>query len=298
MTGRKILVAGGSGRLGSEILRQLGDRGVSAARRAPAGSDVVRLDKCGLAEPSRWSGIAAAINCVGLVHGQARELQTANVEFAFELARQAREGGIGTFVQVSSFSVWGAAEFIDASSPVAPDSDYGRSKAEAEERVLALASAQFRPVAVRLPFMFSATHPGLIATMIKGVETLRIFPVRSKGQTLRSMLTYAGAAQALIQIANADRQSCSILAAADPAPLDLKSFIAAIGQVAGKRILPLPLPAPAETLLARLAPGLVRRIMRSSVLAAELNCLADDPPGSVLREINQILGQARAARDA
>ena len=287
MTGGRILVAGASGRLGAEVLRILSDRAVPATRQAPVGPDSVMLDASGVADGSQLSDISAVINCAGAVKGTQADLYAANVTFAQRLARQARDRGVGAFVQVSSFAVFGFPESICTETQVAPKSAYGVSKAKAESRILALASEKFRPVVVRLPFMFIAAHPGLLGTMVKGLGVLGVVPLRSGAPTLRSMLTYAGAAQVLAEAA--DSRSGPILAAADPSALDLHKFALAVGRAHQKKIIALHVTGVLEELAYRFAPGLVRRILRSSVLCPQANYLRDRWEGWVDNEIEEIL---------
>jgi nucleoside-diphosphate-sugar epimerase len=68
------------------------------------------------------------------------------------LARAARQAGVERFVFASSCSMYGAADAtrpVDESSPLAPLTDYARSKVEAETALLDLADERFAPTSLR-----------------------------------------------------------------------------------------------------------------------------------------------------
>ena len=89
-------------------------------------------------------------HCAAQVYDE-RELQATNIAGTRALARLAA-GKVRRWVQVSSASVYGAVRSgeITEASPIQPDSEYGRTKAEAEAAVLAEAAAGgFKAVVVR-----------------------------------------------------------------------------------------------------------------------------------------------------
>lgn len=295
MSTRKVLVAGATGRLGRDVLRVLGARGVAATRRAD-GAETVLVGPRGVADQTRLSGLSAVINCAGLARGNPEDMEAANVDFAVALAMQARSAGVPVFVQASSFSVYGQVERIFPESPVNPTSSYGRSKAGAEAAIGAMATRDFHPVAIRLPFMFSATDPGLIGTLIKAIERLHIVPLRARGPTLRSMLTYAGAAETLVAIADQNHPKASILAVADPQPFEMRQFAHKLKAAGMGRLVELPIPGALEDAGHALVPGFVGRILRSNMLTPEANFLSDDKGGWVDDEIDRLLSATIARR--
>lgn len=266
-----ILVAGGNGRLGRAVLTQLGATGVAGVRR-PGVAGSVRIDDDGHVDPAALAGVTSIVNCAGRVTGTAAEIHAANVAYPLQLARAARAAGVPCFVQVSSFSVYGRVEHIDADTPLAPEGDYGRSKITAEQGLAALASADFATVALRLPFMFSVNEPALMGRLVPLVRRLHLLPVRRGAPARRSMITYAGAAEALLIAARGTPSGASLAAAADPRPLALDAVARAL-RAQGHRVATVPLPGAAIALTARLVPGIADRLFRSSVLADDQNML-------------------------
>ncbi|MEM9301794.1 MAG: NAD(P)-dependent oxidoreductase [Pseudomonadota bacterium] len=73
-----------------------------------------------------------------------------NRDAAVQLAHRARAAGIPRFVFASSCSVYGVSpDLLDEDSPFRPLTPYARAKAEAESGILALATDEFSPVALR-----------------------------------------------------------------------------------------------------------------------------------------------------
>lgn len=287
MTGR-VLVTGGNGRLGRAVLAALGDRGVAGVRGKGI-NGAIAIDSAGTVDAARLAGIDAVINCAGRVSGAHAEIEQANRLYAVAVARRAREAGVGRFVQVSSFSIYGDAERIDGETSLAPQTDYARSKLAAEHELADLATRDFRVVSLRLPFMFSASEPALLGKLVTAMLKLRMVPVPRGSASRRSMITYGGAAEALATLATAPVAAEGVLVAADPQPLDIALLARTVRARLDTRIAIVPVPAFAARLARALAPDMVDRLMRSSVLAPSANVLAAGTSAPVAAEIETYL---------
>ncbi|MCW4461887.1 NAD-dependent epimerase/dehydratase family protein [Sphingomonas sp. BT-65] len=294
MTGR-ILVTGGNGRLGREILSLLGPRGVAGVRRCNSANAEVTLtisDPLDL-DPARLNGFDAIINCAGRVTGTREELDRVNVSYPLALARHAAVAGVRRFIQVSSFSVYGRTERIDADSPLSPESDYGLSKLASEQKLAALATDTFLVSSLRLPFMFSAAEPALLGRLVSGMLWLRVLPVPYGGVSRRSMITYAGAADALITLATMQDMPTGAIVAADPDPLELTAVADALGECLGRHIAVLPIPATLATLARPLAPTMIDRLLGSNILDRSINWLAGGTRFPAAAEVHLYLDRIR-----
>lgn len=287
MTAR-VLVTGGNGRLGRAVLAALGDRGV-AGIRGEGIDGAIPIDSAGTVDATRLAGIDAVINCAGRVSGTQADIEQANRLYAVAVARRARAAGVGRFVQVSSFSIYGDAERIDGETSPAPQTDYARSKLAAEQELADLATPDFRVVSLRLPFMFSASEPALLGKLVTAMLRLRVLPVPRGSASRRSMITYGGAADALVTLATGPVAADGVLVAADPQPLDIASLARTVRARLEMRIAIVPVPAFAARLARTLAPDMVDRLMRSSVLAASANFLAAGSGAPVAAEIETYL---------
>lgn len=278
-----ILVTGGNGRLGRAVLAQLGAEGIAGVRR-PNIPGAMLIDDDGRVDLKTLTGIDAIVNCAGLAAGATDEIDRANTVYPLTLARAARDAGVGRFVQVSSFSVYGRVQRINTTTSLAPEIDYGRSKLAAEEGLSALAAPGFAVTALRLPFMFSMRDPALMGRLVSLVRRLGLVPIRSDVPAKRSMITYAGAAEALLIALRNTVEGAVVAAAADPRPfalIDIRDILRANGHRVGT----LPVPDVIVALASRLVPGSSDRLFRSSLLADEANMMRHGTAYPVLAEL-------------
>jgi len=218
MTRDRYLVVGANGELGQALLRELGpERAIAATRKADTplpGFEHVRIGQDGTPPAGTLARCAAVINAAGSVTSDKPTLQSANIDLPRAIAHAAKDAGVPRLVQVSSFSILGAAEHIDDRTVERPINAYGRSKAAAEHVLLGNSDDAFSVECVRLPFLFSAAKPSLLAPLLSLATRLRHLPAASGHPVRRSMITYADAAR---QLANAARSGTGgISFAADP----------------------------------------------------------------------------------
>jgi UDP-glucose 4-epimerase len=229
------------------------------------------------------------INCAGLSRGSLQQLEQANVCFAEKLARASKQAGVRHFVQVSSFSVFGRVDQIGPASALRPDSAYGCSKLLAERRLAALAADGFEVTILRLPFMFSAEHPGLLRPLLRGMRRFRIMPARVGGQPLkRSMITFDDAAALLVGLVWAPHRG--VLSAADPEPLALSRLAELARHHWGCSIALLPTPRALASVIGLVSPRIGNSLLKSSVLEASINYLGGERGSRVENELAAYFG--------
>jgi UDP-glucose 4-epimerase len=271
----KILVAGANGALGKTLIGILGPNvAVAGTRRKnwdTPSFDHLYLSKDGAMKTIDGRKFRAVINVAGRVNGNIDELTDANVSFPTKLAKAAREGGVKQFIQVSSFAVYGTAEYIDDGTPEVPANDYGRTKAEGDRLLQALATDDFSVASVRLPFLFDAERPALFRPLFKAARLLPYFPVASQ-PTRRSMISYADAAKALHKLAECRRSG--IFHAAAPTLFDFETFSRLLNEELGFKLRLVCLPDVITNALKLGAPEVHRRLFQSSVLNPQINMIA------------------------
>ena len=209
------------------------------------------------------------INAAGSVTGDDAALDTANIRLPLAIAKAAKAAGLEKMVQVSSFAIAGAADFIESSTPERPINAYGRSKAVGDSEILAIPSDSFAVECLRLPFMFSAEKPGLLSPLFSVADKLRVLPSCADRPFRRSMITYTDAARTLIACA---KDSCNGKSfASDPRLFDYPLFIAILAEEAARQVRILSVPRPLVVAIDFLLPTIGRRLFRSSVLDPCIN---------------------------
>ncbi len=128
---------------------------------------------------SAWfAGFDIVIHCAALVHQRSNQPETiymkVNCELPLFIAGIAKTTGVRKFVQISTVSVYGKAEHIGDSSPELPVNAYGRSKLEADKRLLEMKDDKFEIIILRPPMIYGGGDaPGnmmrLIRLIAKGI---------------------------------------------------------------------------------------------------------------------------------
>jgi len=182
-SGRVILVTGGGGFLGGAIARQMRERGdtvrsISRGRYphlAELGIEHVQGD---LADPiiaaTAVEGVDTIVHVAAKagVWGPEAEYVAANLTATRNLLAAAQAGGIGRFIYTSSPSVVFAQadqKGIDESTPYPSTyfTHYARTKAEAEQEVLAANGAEMQTVSLRPHLIVGPGDPHLLPRIVQ-----------------------------------------------------------------------------------------------------------------------------------
>lgn len=171
LNGKKIVVTGGAGFIGSELCRQLADGGarvvavdnlISGKRENLVGVNEVRLEVADIRETNvmraliRGVDIVYHLACRGVRHSLHAPLENheINATASLGLLRVAREIGVPRFVHVSSSEVYGTARYapMDENHPTFPETVYGASKLAGECYARAYFRSYGYPTVVVRPF--------------------------------------------------------------------------------------------------------------------------------------------------
>lgn len=179
----KILLLGGDGFVGRSFVSLRS--GSSELRIISRVSTFLKHDEIVIKDPWHLSekifhNADIAFNCFGIAHRTDKENETLfykiNRDLAVDLARKAKAAGVRKFVQMSSMAVYGEALVVNASTPLAPTTHYGRSKAEADAALLELEDENYQVALLRPPMIYGPRAPGNMERLIALVRRLPVLP--------------------------------------------------------------------------------------------------------------------------
>ncbi len=219
---RRALVTGATGGLGLALTRTLLDAGyaVRAAGRSPAaitrlrgmGAEVIAGDLFERGPDALCRDIDVVFHAAALSSpwGPEAAFQRANVDLTAALLAAARPAGVGSFVFVSSPSVYarwadqtGLTE--DTAWPDRPLNAYARTKGEGERLVLAADAPDFRTVSIRPRAIIGPDDAVLLPRILRLVKRGR-FPLFREGRALVELTDARDAARA-IMLADVHREA-------------------------------------------------------------------------------------------
>ena len=191
----RVLLTGGTGFIGAAVGRALLSAAyevVGVARKLPTsialGSDpkILWHEVGSINNTTQWSqilqGVDTVVHCAARTHvmnEHAADALTAyrevNVAGTLRLAQQAAAVGVQRFVFLSSIKVNGEAtaegKVFTEVSPLLPEDPYGRSKAEAERTLFALADQTgMEVVVIRPPLVYGPGVKGNFARMLQWMK--------------------------------------------------------------------------------------------------------------------------------
>jgi nucleoside-diphosphate-sugar epimerase len=149
-----------------------------------------------------------------------------NSDLAFAVAQKAKNDGVKQFVFMSTVKVYG--ENSTEERPWTEDSEchpsdaYGKSKLDAEHRILKLSDEHFIVTIIRTPVVYGAGVKGNIQKIARLVKSTKFLPL--KGIDNKRAMVYIGNLVALIQEA-IKKQKGGILLAGDGQALSTSEFV-------------------------------------------------------------------------
>jgi nucleoside-diphosphate-sugar epimerase len=218
-----VLVVGGAGYVGSVLVAELvqrghavrvldamwfGEDGLAATRDR---IEIIRGDMRAVA-PSVLAGVGAVINVGGLSNDPTAEYSpqansAINTQASVELARRCVEHGVPRYVLASSCSIYdrGLAALAhddvqNEDTHVSPTAAYSVSKLEAERGVMAFASDQFCPTAIRKGTVFGFSprmrYDLVVNTFVRDALAKGVITIHAAGLMWRPLVDVRDAARA------------------------------------------------------------------------------------------------------
>lgn len=231
-----------------------------------------------------FRGYDAVYHTAAIVHqprskdapGELARYRAVNCDLAVDAAKKAKAEGVRQFVFLSTMAVYGlTAAFgetvtITAQTPTVPTDNYGLSKLEAEQALLALEGPDFRVAILRPPMIYGKDCKGNFRSLVSFARRLPFFP---KVPNQRSML-YVGSLNRLVQQI-IDREDRGIFCPQDPEYVNTSAMVQAIAAAQGKHLVLVPGFSWAFHLLRHLT-GAVNKAFGSLVYDKSLSKLEED----------------------
>ncbi len=228
------------------------------ASASPSLGDLREITVGELGPDTDWSealrGVDVVVHLAARVH-QMRdtaadpmaEFRRVNAEGASRLAEQAAAAGVRRLVFVSSIKVNGeqtspGASFRPQDQP-APEDPYGKSKVEAETRLMQVGRATgLEIVIVRPPLMVGRGVKGNLAALADAIRRGHPLPLGGIRDNRRSLLDVRNLADVLEVCARHPAAAGEVFLASDSVPVSTAELVRHIGRAAGRepRLLPVP----------------------------------------------------------
>lgn len=258
----KIAITGASGFIGQALtshLAALGHQVTALVRRPIDIADVrsVLIEDITTVNASHIDGQNVIIHLAGVAHdndADRNRYHRVNVIGTEAVTRACVQSGAQRLIYLSSVKVHGDASSVpvNAGTPLQPADDYGRSRIEAEQIVLA--QSLLDPIVVRVPLVYGKGVKGNFATLVKLVKTGLPLPFASV-TARRSYLGIDNLLALFALCANSDKLGSQVLYGCDPAPCSLPEMLQLIGQAMDRKVKLFALPAPILRFAASLALG-------------------------------------------
>jgi len=255
-----VLATGATGAVGPAVVRALAEAGwqVRALVRRdlppgllPAGVELVGGDLLDPASLRRAvEGVDAVVHMAALLHEQRGDARAMNVDATRTLVDAARGK---RFVFFSTITVYGSGGPFDESSPTRPETEYARTKLEAEGIVLGAGG-----IVLRLPAVYGSRMKGHYATLVRALAR-GLFPLIGIGDNHRTLVHERDLAQAVVLALGAPVGG-RLYNVTDGTTHAMCDIIAAIAAALGKRGPRVRLPVPLVRAAGAIVPKLGARL--------------------------------------
>lgn len=173
----KVLITGESG-LSNKLCTYLKEKEIQAECMTIRG---------GAWREKRFEGFNCVVHVAGLIPKkgvQKEEYYKVNRDLTLEFAQKMKASNVGLFVYISSMAVYHIPATIDSKKGLVsretvcnPQSDYGRSKLEAEQGLRALENGSFKVAIIRAPSIYSEENTSYFSQYALLIRKFKAIPV-------------------------------------------------------------------------------------------------------------------------
>jgi len=200
-----------------------------------------------------FEGIETLVHLAGITSSDQpeSEIRRVNVELATQVAEAAIAAKVKRLIFFSSLAVYGKASgaSISPTTPFAPSNAYGRSKADAEQKLEAICAGKIELVILRPPMIYGRGGKGSFQALLKLVGTGLPLPfgAATAKRSFCSISNVVSATEAAIDHPSPPR----IFIPADALDLSTRDLCLAMREARGTKSRLIPVPAWAMLLLLR-----------------------------------------------
>lgn len=216
-------------------------------------------------EACSLNGVDAVVHLSALVHQMSgadeEEYERVNVIQTLDLAKKAKESGVGQFIFMSSVKVYGEESEVPYTEDTSckPEDGYGKSKLKAEQELLQLEDEGFKVAIVRTPIVYGEGVKANIKNLVNLIRKVPLLPFG--GIKNRRSMIYIGNLNFFIDTIIEKKESGTFLVS-DEKALSTSELIELISDSLGKRVYLIKVPF-FKSLLRLLKPSFHKRLFES-----------------------------------
>lgn len=280
-----IIVTGASGFIGSNFINNNTDHHITCVD--------LHLNDINL---FNFSGYDVILHCAALVHQMKgiaeHEYFKVNSYLTFKTAQKAKAEGVHQFIFLSSVKVYGESTINESSwneiSECNPLDGYGRSKLDAERRILNLEDEKFKICIIRSPLVYGAGVKANMFNLVWLIDTLFMLPFGNINNK-RSFVYIKN----LISLINHIIKSgtSGIYLARDNESLSTTDLAIKICKALNKKCFLISIPSIVEKLISKVMPSFYSRIWGSLEInpIRGWNTINFTPPFTIDNGINEMV---------
>lgn len=215
-----------------------------------------------------------------------------NSDLAFDVAQKAKKDGVKQFVFMSTVKVYGEntteEKLWTEETECLPVDAYGKSKLEAETRIMKLNDETFIVSVIRTPVVYGVGVKGNILKIAKFVKAQKIIPF--KGINNKRAMVYIDNLIALIyQVI--EKQKSGIFLASDGKIISTSEFVELLIASSGKSRYFITFPVFFQKLIKLLKPDLYNRLFGSIEIdsSKSFKKLNFSPPYSIAKGLSEVM---------
>lgn len=250
-----IAITGYSGFVGKELLKKIDVEECLLLGRQPVAGNYKHqhFDLSNTNQSLNLSEVKVLIHCAARVHimddnsaNPIDEFKAVNTKGTLNLATQAAQAGVKRFIFISTIKVngestTGRAPFNEQEN--APEDPYGISKAEAEQKLLALGQKTgMEIVIIRPPLVYGEGVKANFASLMKLVNKGFPLPFRAINKNKRSLVSVYNLVDLIKVCVEHPNAANQVFLASDDHDLSTAEMVQLMAMVQGKSNLALPVP--------------------------------------------------------